>query len=196
MTFEEVFELGYLSKTHGYEGALVLQILSDNPRHYQKTESVYLDLHGKLIPFFITTFRYVGNDLVVLRFEDVADEKAASAIVGRKVYLPIEKLPMLRNGQFYYHELIGAMVHDQHLGDLGPVTALYEPRDQVLVAVDYRGHEVLIPLHDHFLIGFDKEQLRLKVRLPEGLLEVYVEPESEEERVERLASESDEDHAD
>ncbi len=196
MTFEEVFELGYLSKTHGYEGALVLQIISDNPRHYQKTESVYLDLHGKLIPFFISSFRFVSKDLIVLRFEDVADEKAAAALVGRKVYLTIDKLPPLRKGQFYFHDLIGTKVHDQHLGELGTVTALYEPRDQVLVAMDYQGHEVLFPLHDHFLIDFDQENNRLKVRLPEGLLDVYIQPESEEDRNERLSSESEDEHAD
>lgn len=196
MTFEEVFELGYLSKTHGYEGALVLQIISDNPRHYQKTESVYLNIHGKLIPFFISSFRFVGKDLVVLRFEDVADEKAAAAIVGRKVYLTVDKLPPLRKGQFYFHDLIGAKVHDTHLGELGTVTALYEPRDQVLVAMQYLNQEVLFPLHDHFLIGFDRENNQLKVRLPEGLLDVYIQPESEEDRQERLSSDSDEDHED
>lgn len=196
MTFEEVFELGYLSKTHGYEGALILQIISDNPRHYQKTESVYLDIHGKLIPFFITSFRFVGKDLVVVRFEDVEDEKAAAALVGRKAYLTTDKLPQLRNGQFYYHDLIGAKVHDQHLGELGIVTALYEPRDQVLVGMDYQGQEVLFPLHDHFLIGFDQENKRLKVKLPEGLLDVYIQPETEEDRAERLSSASEDDHAD
>ncbi len=195
MTFEEVFELGYLSKTHGYEGALVLQILSDNPRHYQKTELVYLDLHGKLIPFFITSFRYIGNDLVVLLFEDVEEEQAA-ALVGRKVYLTLDKLPALKKEQFYYHELIGAKVHDQQLGELGLVTALYEPRDQVLIALDYQGHEVLIPLNDQFLIGYERVQHLLNLKLPEGLLEVYVQPESEEDKAERLASESSSDNED
>jgi 16S rRNA processing protein RimM len=45
---------------------------------------------------------------------------------------------------------------------------------QVLLVMDYRQHEVLIPFTDGIVLGIDREQQDVKVDLPEGLLDVYL----------------------
>ncbi|RYD89602.1 MAG: hypothetical protein EOP50_17300 [Sphingobacteriales bacterium] len=85
-------------------------------------------------------------------------------------------LPELEQDQFYFHEIIGYKVHDAEAGELGTVREIFAMPTQDLIAMDYNGTEVLIPIMDDIVEKADKETKTLYVNLPEGLLEVYTNP--------------------
>ena len=105
----------------------------------------------------------------------------AQALVGSSLYLPIEELETLGDDEFYYHEIKGYTVSDQTLGDLGIVKEVYSLNGQDLVAMDYQGSEVLIPTANDIVLRADKENRKLLVNLPEGLLDVYLDNSTESE---------------
>jgi 16S rRNA processing protein RimM len=47
--------------------------------------------------------------------------------------------------------------------------------------MDWKGTEVLIPLHENILLKFDRQAAVLYTMLPDGLLEVYTKTETEED---------------
>jgi 16S rRNA processing protein RimM len=51
---------------------------------------------------------------------------------------------------------------------------LFETPGQVLATVWYQGKEVIIPLVDATVVGIDGSRKTIQVRLPEGLLDVYL----------------------
>ncbi len=61
------------------------------------------------------------------------------------------------------------------MGELGIVATVYSMSTQDLIAMNYHGHEVLIPVNDTIVPSINREQKILNVRLPEGLLDVYIE---------------------
>ena len=51
MLLEECFQLGHISRLHGYKGAVVAFFDTDRPEAYTTLESVLIENDGELIPF-------------------------------------------------------------------------------------------------------------------------------------------------
>ena len=54
------------------------------------------------------------------------------------------------------------------------ITSYSESGTQIILVMDYEGHEVLFPLVDQIVLNIDKKANQLTVRLPEGLIDVYL----------------------
>ncbi|MGI9545464.1 MAG: ribosome maturation factor RimM [Cyclobacteriaceae bacterium] len=174
MDVESCYLLGHVVKTHGLQGELKLFLDVDDPQQYKDLESVWLEDHGQsLIPFFIDRL-LIEPRRVTARFEDVDDHSAAQALVGKKLYLPLDTLPPLEGAAFYYHDIIGYQLIDQKHGALGKVEQVYEAPLQDLISTTYRDKEVLIPITKAIIVGLDRKEKVMNISLPEGLLEVYL----------------------
>ena len=92
-------------------GKLNLFLDADFPEEYQHMESVFVALEGSgtLIPFFIEHISITENKTIV-KFEDIDTVEQAEELVKATLYLPLQDLPALEAGQFYYHEIIGFSV--------------------------------------------------------------------------------------
>ena len=121
MEKEQCYDLGFVSKTQGYKGTLILHLEVDFPESYSNLESVYVLKNNKLIPFFIEDIAILHKGFARVKFEDVDTEEQSLALVKCKLYLPIDTLPELEDDQFYYHEIVGFTVIDSSLGDIGIV---------------------------------------------------------------------------
>jgi 16S rRNA processing protein RimM len=176
MKLDDCFELGYIVKTHGVKGQVVAFFDVDYPEDYEELESVLLLISGKLVPFFIERIEPQAGAKFILKFEDLNTIGEAEKLKSTTLYLPLSKLPELDEDQFYFHETVGYQVIDENLGELGTVKEFYEMPNQDLMAMDYQGHEILIPVADDIILKTDKEAKKMFVNLPEGLVEVYTQP--------------------
>jgi len=172
MEKEQCYDLGFVSKTQGYKGMLILHLEVDFPESYCNLESVYVLKNNKLIPFFIEEISILHKGFARVKFEDVNNEEDARALVKCKLYLPIETLPALESNQFYYHEIIGFTVSDQKLGDIGIVVEHIDIPGNPQLIVLYQEKEVFVPISDTFYKGIDKDKKIIFVSLPDGLIEV------------------------
>lgn len=174
MLKENCYQVGYITKLHGLQGEVTAFFDVDNPAEYENLESVFVDINNKLVPFFIETLE-VTPKKIILKFEDIDSPEAAEELLGRELYLPLTALPPLSGNAFYYHEIIGFTVIDAEFGELGPVKEVYTQSHQDLLACEHKGREVLFPLTDELIERLDREKQELHVRLPEGLIQLYLE---------------------
>ncbi len=176
MRIDDCYQIGYVTKTHGLQGDVNVLLDVDFPEAYEEMESVFLQLTGSetLVPFFVENLR-LQKDSLIVKFEDIDNIEQATALLKAGLFFPLDQLPTLEEGQFYFHEIIGFLVQDENEGPLGSVKDVYEVGNQHLIAMDYQNKEVLIPLNDDIVLKVDKEKQAVLTRLPEGLLEVYFE---------------------
>jgi 16S rRNA processing protein RimM len=135
---------------------------------------VFVECNKHLVPFFIETSSLHKNDFLRVRFEDVTTEEEAEALLGNDLYLPLSMLPKLSGNKFYFHEVIGFEVEDQRLGVVGKIQSINDSTAQPLFEVLNGGVEILIPMIDHFLVKIDRENKKVVMNLPEGLIEMYL----------------------
>lgn len=172
MGFDECYQFGNVVKTHGLRGEIVFVLDVDAPEDYRNLESVFIDINGKLVPFFIKSFNLQG-DRAIVALEDTDSIEDAEPLIGKDLYLPLKNLPKLANGKYYYHELVGLEVYNED-ELLGKVTEVFEMPTTHLLGVDHKGTEILIPLEDEIILSVDLEQGKIITRLPDGLLDVYL----------------------
>lgn len=181
MTKNDCYQVGHITKTHGVNGEVVLYLDVDDPRAYEDLDSVLLDVKGQLTPFFIESIAIVKDSRAIIAFEDTETLEQAQRLVGCGVWLPLDNLEEIEDEtRFYFHEIIGFQVIDAEKGPLGTVKAVYTMATQDLIAMDYAGHEVLIPINSDIVPSINRADKQLNVRLPEGLLEVYTTENTEE----------------
>ena len=174
MRKEDCFYLGKIAKKFSFKGEVLIYLDTDEPELYENLESMFVECGKHLVPFFIENSSLHKNDFLRVRFEDVKNEEEADAILGNHIYLPLKMLPKLSGNKFYFHEVIGFEVEDKRLGFVGEIQSINDSSAQPLFEVLNDGVEILIPMIDHFLVKIDRENKKVIMDLPEGLIEMYL----------------------
>jgi len=173
VTLDDCFQLGYITKPHGLKGEVNIFIDSDLPKNYSKLESVFVNLHEELVPFFIQSIRIHGQKATI-KFESIDSQEQASELKGQTLHLPVTLLPPLSGKKFYYHEITGFIVIDQHQKEIGRIKEVLSYPNQDLLVVQNGGNEVLIPVNNEIVQKIDRKNKTIDVLLPEGLLDIYL----------------------
>lgn len=175
MQKKDCFFVGKIVKKYSFKGELLVKLDTDSPQEFTKMESVFVEQHKNLIPFFIEKSSLHKSELLRVKFEEVSNEPDANALIGAAVYLPLSFLPKLSGNKFYYHEIIGFTVEDKNFGNVGVVTGVNDSTSQPLFEIDHQGKQVLLPLNDAIIIQVERNTKTIFVEAPEGLIELYLE---------------------
>ncbi|AWH84030.1 16S rRNA processing protein RimM [Flavobacterium album] len=174
MRKEDCFYLGKIAKKFSYKGEVLAWLDTDDPGLYQNMESVFVEFNGHLVPFFIESSSLHKNDFLRIRFEDITNEDEADKIMGCAIYLPLSMLPKLEGNKFYFHEIIGFTAEDQRLGDIGTIVGVNDTSSQALFEIKKGDIEILVPMIDHFIVKVDRENKKIILDTPEGLVDLYL----------------------
>ncbi len=174
MRKEDCFYLGKIAKKFSFKGEVLIYLDTDEPELYENMESVFVEFNKNLVPFFIENSSLHKNDFLRVKFEDVDDEAEADSILNCDIYLPISMLPKLEGNKFYFHEVVGFEIEDQRLGVFGKIVSINDTSAQPLFEVLNGNVEILVPMIDQFLVKIDRENKKVIMDLPEGLVEMYL----------------------
>ena len=173
MQKEEAFYIGYFTKTKGLKGELQLYFEFDAYEDLD-LDVVFADVNGKMVPFFVEKHKLYPNNTGLFYFEDLDHIDKAQALVKKKVYLPLSKMPERDEDDFTYEDLVGFTVTDETHGELGEIIEVNEYPQQFVATILYKEKEILFPLNEDIIIEFDEDEKTLEVDLPEGLLDLYL----------------------
>lgn len=171
---KDCFYLGKIVAKYSFKGELLVKLDTDDPEFFTEMESVFVEQHKNLIPFFIEESYLHKSELLRVRFEDVDTEADAEALIGSDLYLPLSFLPKLSGNKFYYHEVIGFTAEDENFGEIGKITGVNDSSSQAIFEIDREGKEILIPIVDHFMKKIDRENKKILLNVPEGLINLYL----------------------
>ncbi len=174
MQKEECFFVGKIVKKFSFKGELLVKLDTDEPELFTQMESVFVEKHKSLIPFFIEEISLHKSELLRIKFEEVTTEADADALMGCELYLPLNLLPELSGNKFYYHEIIGFTITDAHFGFVGIITSVNDTTAQHLFVIDHEGSEVLIPINDDIIQNVDRKAKNINIIAPEGLIDLYL----------------------
>ena len=174
MKIEDSFRIGSIIKTKGLKGELQLYVDFDN-LDVIDFNAIFIDMAGKLVPYFLESIKYHQNSTAYLFLEDVDAIEKAAKLVKKDVYLPNKLKPKKQSGDFTLMDLLGFIAVDEDEGELGRITNIQELPQQLIATVTYKNCEVLFPLNEEIIKGIDVVKGIVRVDLPEGLLDIYLE---------------------
>lgn len=171
MNINECYKIGYILKPHGLKGEVTISLDAEAPENIDEVEVIFIQLKQQLIPHFLEAIS-VRGDKAFVKFEDVSTPEAAQAISKSALFLPKSSRPKSGRGEFYDDEIIAFDVVDADGNVLGKVTGVEEAGPNKLIAVDYNGKDILIPVNGPFITSINKSKKKIAVDLPEGFLEI------------------------
>jgi 16S rRNA processing protein RimM len=174
MNKDDFYYLGRIQKAYGNKGHVIAFLDVDDPSEYCNLKMVYIGIDDDRIPFFLESFRIHVKKQVVLLFEDTHSIEDAGIFEGKEMYLPLDQLPKLTGKKFYFHEITGFRVTDSIHGDIGTVKSVLDLPVQSLLQIDHCGKEILIPVTDAIILKVDRKKKEIKIKAPEGLIEIYL----------------------
>ncbi|MFP3597649.1 ribosome maturation factor RimM [Chryseobacterium sp. SIMBA_029] len=180
MRIEDCYFLGKITRRHGLAGNVILKLDTDQPELYNKLESIFVEINGLLVPFFIAKSSWSKLDALNLAFKN-SSEALVDQSLGKSVYLPLDTLPKLSGNKFYYHEIIGFNVLDENDNDCGVIRSVNDQTAQTYFVTNLDGKEVVIPIIKDWILEVDREERIIKMRLPEGLIDVFLVPSKKDE---------------
>jgi len=177
MEREGYFLLGRITKAHGLKGAVQVMLEASNPDDYLELESIFVEHKQRLIPFFIEEFSLQGQNRGIIKFEDVDNIDQAKNYTASNLYIKADEVSEEDLDAQESMDVIGFKIIDENLGELGLVTDYYEKVGQDLLAFEYKGQEILIPIDESIVLDVDPDTQTVHTHLPEGLLDIYLSPQ-------------------
>jgi len=173
MRKEDCYLLGKITRRHGLAGNVILKLDTDQPELYNKLESIFVEINGLLVPFFIAKSSWSKNDALNIAFKN-STEALVDQSLGKNVYLPLASLPKLSGKQFYYHEIIGFDILDENDKDCGVIRSVNDQTAQNYFVTNLDGKEVVIPIIKDWILEVNRDERFIKMQLPEGLIDVFL----------------------
>jgi len=174
MRKKDCFYLGTIVGKFSYKGEVLIKLDTDDPESLLSKESVFVEVHKELIPFFIERSNLQKAIMWRVKFEGIDTEEKAKALINAEVFLPLTELPELEDDQFYYHEVIGFQMNDKDFGEIGKLKDIYDHTPQPIFVIDHQGKDVLVPINDDLIDKLDKTNKTIDLNLPEGLIDLYI----------------------
>lgn len=180
---------GRISRPHGFKGEVSLIIENDIEFKKKTPEAVFLEKGAQLLPYFVQNVKE-SNKGLILGLEECISDVQAKTLNGFGVYVrEIETKKSKKT--FSLKDLVGYEAIDKSLGSLGEVVSIMEMPMQQLLVFEINGKEVLVPAVEDFIVNIDNPSQKIHLELPEGLVDVYLNPSAEPDDQELEESQED-----
>ena len=174
MDLKDSIYIGQIAKLHGYKGGVSLFLDVTHPEDYMDMESFFIEIDGILTPFFVESFKLKNKGFAAVKFQGIDTEQEAKSLLKKKVFIPETELRELDESNFYDHEVIGYEVEDVVKGKIGKVTAIADLKQNPLLVIEFKDKEILLPIFEGLILKVDRKLKRLKVKAPDGLIDLYL----------------------
>ena len=169
MSRQEFFKAGYISRTHGLKGGVVLNFAQEP---INEPSELYMQRGDGTFQALPVESWSARPDLAFVTFEGISNIDQAQALRGQTLYLPTEK-GEAEHFEFHGEALIGFQIQDPSGQTLGSVSRYSAEGGRQLLLVSLPDkREIIIPADGPFLTRIDRRKKIIEADLPDGFLEI------------------------
>ena len=167
---ETLLQIAKVLKSNGTEGGLLLGFRDVSPEDIDLKEPVFIHFDGLPVPFFIESFTRKGRDKAIVRLTDIGNLSEAEEVVGCAVYAEEDTVADYEDdGEMSLGDLVGWMILNRE-AQVGEVVDYEDIPGNPCLYVETENGQVMIPLHEDFILSVDPESGEMSMDLPDGLV--------------------------
>ena len=158
--------LGKISKTHGYNGTVVLiseQALDDE---LENVPEVFLMIDGLPVPFPVEEMELRTDTSAHLKLEFIDNQNEALKLIGCEVFADV--VPQEQDIEAGLEEWIGFTVHDAIHGNVGVIQQIEDYKGNIVLQIVDGKKEILISLFPELVTQIDHTAKILHIHAPDG----------------------------
>ncbi|HKB44613.1 MAG TPA: ribosome maturation factor RimM [Chitinophagaceae bacterium] len=171
----EYFKIGKLVAVHGLKGELLLNHTLGRKTSLKGLQAIFVEeKKNSFLPWFIESIKIKSDEEIFLKLEGVNTRETAMQLVQKEIWIPETDFKKF-SAKTSPGNLLGYTILNEEK-NLGEILEIIEQPHQLLCRLEINGKEVLIPLNENTLQKIDHKKKQVNVQLPDGLLEIYLEP--------------------
>jgi 16S rRNA processing protein RimM len=168
-------EVGRIVRSHGLDGALVVQLHGDDAALLLTVERVALAGEPGRIPFLVEAAREQGGvgggrARVELKLRGIRSREGARLWKGAAVLVAPGALPALPEGEHYHRDLIGLTARLTDGSTLGTVIEIRSTAGHDLLVIQSGAREILVPAAAEIVQRIDAAAGEIWIDAPQGLV--------------------------
>jgi 16S rRNA processing protein RimM len=166
-------KVGFILKPHGIHGELVIRFQEEYYETLEEYPTLFLEIDNLLVPFFISDegLRFKSGESVITQLDWIDTDKKAKDLCGLSVYVDQNDVVEFED-EMSAHALVGYRLFDHALGLIGEISEVHDYSGNVLLSVEYKGKEALVPLNDDLILRIDEDLREIELSIPEGLFDL------------------------
>lgn len=157
--------IGRITKTFGFEGAVVVRSSGTITGEPKQGEPVFIVTDGIPVPFFTREAFLTAPDTLIISFDDYLTAESVTRFRGCEV--------LTEAGEETEDELkglAGFILTDSATGITGTIKDVIRNPGQLMAVAVMNDAEVLVPLHHDLIISVNKKRKTIIMTLPGGLI--------------------------
>jgi len=159
-----------IGRAHGVLGEATIEVRTDQPENRFFVGSVLSTEPTTFGPLTISSVRD-HNGILLLGFEGISDRNQIDKLRNILLIAEVDIEASSHEDDFHVQQLLGCIVSTDSGEVLGPVTDVINLPGQDVLAVDYKGREVLVPFVRAIVPTVDVKNRSIIILPPVGLLD-------------------------
>ena len=163
--------VGRVEKAQGLRGEIFFQPYSRQPENFRAYPEISLvDAAGNCSESIAIRHLRKHKDGLIVELAGITTRTQAEQIIGRGIVVKKSVLPVLEDGEYYWHQLIGLEVVCTDGRSIGVVASLFSNGSHDIAVVQQGKNEFFIPMVRGIFVEQNTE--RVVIDPPEGLLDL------------------------
>lgn len=171
---KDITPIGKFQKTHALKGELNA-ILDIDPEYFLTGNPLIVEIDGIFVPFYAETIRNKGTYSYLIKLQGIDQEETAREFVNKEILMLTKDADDWLDAEeedidgFIGYSVINKLTDE----NIGKIEFINQETENILFGIKDSNSDIFyIPAVEDFISEIDYEGKRIKMDLPEGLLEI------------------------
>jgi len=167
----DLLPIGRVVKPHGVKGKIKVDYFGEDLNRFPLYREVFIkDRVGRLQAYEILE-AVPQPPRLVLRLKGIERREEVESLVGKEILIKRSSLPDLKEGEYYWLDILGMVVETEKGKRIGRVKEIFPTGANDVYVVEGKRREIFLPATDEVIQSIDIKKGRMKVIRMEGLWE-------------------------
>jgi len=169
----EYFKIGKIVSIVGLKGEVLLKHTLGKKTSLKDLPAIFIEeKENSFLPWFIESSKIKNESEIYLKIETINSRESAMVLSQKEIWLPESDFKKF-TARSAPANLLGYTIINEG-EELGKILEVIEQPHQLICRIEIKEKEALIPLNENTLQKTDHKKREVNVKLPDGLLEIYL----------------------
>ena len=168
---ENYLKIGTITQPFGIKGEMKVYPHTDDPARFKKLKKLYIPEKGSYREFELESAK-MALPLVILKFKGIETPEEIRNYRQKDLYVSREDAAPLKEGEYYFADIIGMEVVDDEGTKRGKITDIIQTgANDVYEITSEDGNSFLLPAIKDCILKVDTAENLMTIHILEGLLD-------------------------
>jgi 16S rRNA processing protein RimM len=168
---KDFLPIGRVVKPHGVKGKIKVDYFGDDLSRFPLYREVFIKNHVGRLQAYEILEAIPQPPRIILRLKGIERREEVEPLVGKEILIERKSLPDLKEGEYYWFDILGMVVETEKGRKIGRVKEILPTGANDVYVVEGKRREIFLPATEEVIQSIDIKKGRMKVIRMEGLWE-------------------------